>query len=499
MQIIPVNNFHIFLAKANFPLDDIDMVYDVAIIGAGVSGAAVARKLSQYSLDTVLLEKESDVSFGTSKANSGIIHGGFHSSIQYLKSRLEIRGNLMFNALQRELGFPFRRCGVIVAAFREEELKHIQELYRQGVENGVIGIEICSRERILDIEPKLNPDVIGGLHAPNGGIIEPYRFVFSLVESAKKNGVELMVNFKVDTAEQKNGSWTVTAADGRKIETKYVINAAGLYADRVSEIFGGENFKIIPRKGEEYLLDRMSPAYPNKVIFPVPHGKTKGTLVIPTVEGTMMVGPTADEIDDKEDTTTSREHLDRIFDFSRRMVPSISERDIITSFAGLRPALETGDFYIDISEKADKLIQVAGIQSPGLTASPAIAEYVKDLLKKAGCVLVEKQEWDPFIDKVPRMRNLSHYESEKIVEENPAYGNIICRCEKVSEAEIVEAVRRGHTTLDGVKFFTRMGMGRCQGGFCTYKTIRIIMRETGLSYEQVTKRGKHSEILMRRL
>jgi len=475
------------------------MKYDVAIIGAGVSGAAIARKLSQYNLKTVLLEKEADVSFGTSKANSGIIHGGFHTSMKYLKSRLEIQGNLMFDALQRELGFPFRRCGVIVAAFREEELKHIQNLYRQGVDNGVIGIEICSRERILDIEPKLNPDVIGGLHAPNGGIIEPYRFVFSLVESARKNGVDLIVNFKVDSAERTGAKWKISSDDGQSIEAEYVINAAGLYADRVSDIFKAENFKIIPRKGEEYLLDRMSPAYPNKVIFPVPHGKTKGTLVIPTVEGTMMVGPTADEIDDKEDLTTSREHLDRIFDFSRRMVPSISERDIITSFAGLRPALASGDFYIEVSEKAENFIQVAGIQSPGLTASPAIGEYVKNLLKKLDCLLVEKKDWDPHIDKVPRMRNLSHFESEKIVEENPQFGNIICRCEKVSEGEIVEAIRRGHTTLDGVKFFTRTGMGRCQGGFCTYKTIKIIMRETGLSYEQVTKRGKNSEILMERL
>ena len=475
------------------------MKYDVAIIGAGVSGAAIARKLSQYNLKTVLLEKEADVSFGTSKANSGIIHGGFHTSMKYLKSRLEIQGNLMFDALQRELGFPFRRCGVIVAAFREEELKHIQNLYRQGVDNGVIGIEICSRERILDIEPKLNPDVIGGLHAPNGGIIEPYRFVFSLVESARKNGVDLIVNFKVDSAERTGAKWKISSDDGQSIEAEYVINAAGLYADRVSDIFKAENFKIIPRKGEEYLLDRMSPAYPNKVIFPVPHGKTKGTLVIPTVEGTMMVGPTADEIDDKEDLTTSREHLDRIFDFSRRMVPSISERDIITSFAGLRPALASGDFYIEVSEKAENFIQVAGIQSPGLTASPAIGEYVKNLLKKLDCLLVEKKDWDPHIDKVPRMRNLSHFESEKIVEENPQFGNIICRCEKVSEGEIVEAIRRGHTTLDGVKFFTRTGMGRCQGGFCTYKTVKIIMRETGLSYEQVTKRGKNSEILMERL
>ncbi|MBN1500322.1 MAG: NAD(P)/FAD-dependent oxidoreductase [Spirochaetes bacterium] len=471
------------------------MKYDVAIIGAGVSGAAVARTLSRYNLKIALIDKEADVSFGTSKANSGIIHAGFHTGRKYLKSRLEIQGNLMFDELQRELGFPFRRCGVIVVAFEEEDLRHVQDLYRQGVDNGVIGIEICSRERILAVEPKLNPDVIGGLHAPNGGIIEPYRFVFSLVESARKNGVELHLNFRVKEAVRKSGYYEIIPERGQPVEAAYVINAAGIFADEISRIFRAESFKIIPRKGEEYLLDRMSPAFPNKVIFPVPSARSKGTLVIPTVEGTMMVGPTAVEIDDKEDTSTSSENLHMIFDFARRIVPSISQKDIITSFAGLRPALEGGDFYIDISEKAENFIQVAGIQSPGLTAAPAIGEYVKDLLKKLDCKLTEKKEYDPFIEKVIQMRDHTHFESDEIVRGNAVYGNIVCRCEKVSEGEIIEAVKRGHTTLDGVKFFTRTGMGRCQGGFCTYKAIRIIMRETGLTFDQVTKRGEGTEIL----
>ena len=233
--------------------------YDVAVIGAGVSGAAIARQLSRYNLKIALLDKEADVSFGTSKANSGIIHAGFHSSRKYLKARLEIQGNLMFDRLQKELGFPFKRVGIIVAAFSEEELRGVQGLYQQGVDNGIIGIEICSRQRLLELEPGLNSDVVGGLHAPNGGIIEPYRFVFSLVESAVKNGTDLFLNFCVQNAEFKNESYTIKSSDGNKITAKYIINAAGLFADMISGILNAEKFNIIPRKGEEYLLDRLSP------------------------------------------------------------------------------------------------------------------------------------------------------------------------------------------------------------------------------------------------
>jgi len=472
---------------------------DVAIIGAGVSGASIARTLSAYELSVTLLEKEADVSFGTSKANSGIVHGGFHHNKKYLKTRLEIRGNLMFDRLQRELDFPFKRCGILVAALKEEEMKYIDHLYSQGVENSAIGIEMCSRERMFELEPKLNPDVVGGLYAPGGGIVEPYRFVFSLVESAQKNGVELLTGFKVSRSQPSGDGFLIEAEDGRRVQANWVVNAAGLYADNVSAILGAEEFTITPRKGEYYLLDRLTRAAPTRVLFPVPTKISKGMLVIPTVEGTVLVGPTADDIEDKEDLATSAENLDKIFDSARKMIPTVSQNDVITSFAGLRPALAEGDFYIDISKKAPHLIQVAGIQSPGLTASPAIGEYVKDLLKKAGCRLTEKSEYDPFVEKVPRIRDLSHYDADTLIQKNPDYAHIVCRCEEISEAEIVEAIRRGHTTLDGVKYFTRAGMGRCQGGFCSYRIIKILVRETGMTYEQVTKRGAGSSLLVGRL
>ncbi len=471
----------------------------IVVIGAGVSGACISRQLSAYETDVVLLDREADVSFGVSKANSGIIHGGFHHSPKYLKTRLEIRGNQMFDRLQRELDFPFLRCGILVVALSDEEMKYIDHLYTQGVTNGAIGIEMCSRERMFELEPKLNSDCVGGLHAPGGGVIEPYRFVFSVVESACKNGVQLMTDFNVVATERQNDRHVIHAQDGRVVQADYVVNAAGLHADEVSRLLRAEEFAISPRKGEYYLLDRMTKAAPQRVLFPVPTRISKGMLVIPTAEGTVLIGPTAQEIQDKGDLSTNAEQLNQIFDQARKMIPVVSQTDVIAAFSGLRPALQDADFYIDISQQAPNLIQVAGIQSPGLTAAPAIGEYVKDLLKKAGCRLTEKTDWDPFVTKVPRIRDFTPFEADELLQSNPAYGNLVCRCETISEAEVVEAIRRGHTTLDGIKYYTRAQMGRCQGGFCTYRIIKLIMRETGMDYDQITKRGRGSVVLSGRL
>jgi len=470
------------------------MEFDVAVIGCGVSGANIARRLSAYNIKTVVLEKAADVSFGTSKANSGIIHGGFHHNRKHLKSRLEIQGNLMFDQLRRELNFPFRRCGIIVAALHDEEMKAVEHLYIQGVENDVIGIELCSRHRILELEPKLSSDVVGGLYAPGGGIIEPYRFVFALVESALKNGVKLFTNYKVKRAIHDGGFWSICAEDGREIKSRYAINAAGMYADEVSKTFGAEEFTISARKGEYYLLDRLTKACPSRVVFPVPTAVSKGMLVIPTVEGTVLVGPTADAVDDKEDFSTTIKRLERILVSGKTMIPSLSHNDVITSFAGLRPCLGD-DFYIEASAKAPAFVQVAGIQSPGLTASPAIGEYVKNILLEMGLVLTEKPHWDPTVENRPFARELNFNQLDSLIAEDSSWGNIVCRCENVSEAEIVQAVKLGHTTLDGVKYFTRAQMGRCQGGFCTYKIIKIIMREAGLSWNESSKHGGKSRVL----
>ncbi|UCF97408.1 MAG: NAD(P)/FAD-dependent oxidoreductase [Spirochaetaceae bacterium] len=474
-------------------------IYDVAVVGAGVSGASIARKLSAYACDTVVLEKEWDVSFGVSKTNSGVIHGGFHYPTSLLKGRLEVAGNIMFDRLQQELHFPFQRCGILVVAFTVEEMKTVEKLYMQGAANKVIGLELCNRERIQALEPKLNADVVGGLHAPTGGVIEPYRFVFSLIESARKNGVELRTRFKVVKVEQRDDHFLIHGESGPSLKARYLVNAAGLYTDEVSAACDAERFRIKPLKGQEFLLDRNAAGLPGKVIFPVPGAKSKGILVIPTPEGTCMVGPTAVEQEDKEDLSTNQSNFEAIFHSARRLIPKISERDIITAFAGLRPTLQGGDFYIAVSEQQPRLIQVAGIQSPGLTAAPAIGEYVKDLLKSTGLVLTERPDFDPLIDEVPRIRQLSPYEADLLVERDPAYGEIVCRCESVSEAEIVAAIRRGHTTMDGIKFYTRAQMGRCQGGFCSYKIMKILQRETGKSITEISKRGGGSRIITDRV
>ncbi len=473
--------------------------FDIAIVGAGVTGASVARTLSRYGLDVVLLEKECDVSLGTSKANSGIIHAGFHHDRKYLKTRLEVDGNVMFDRLRKELDFPFKRCGILVVAMKDEDMKYLSTLFEQGRENGAVGLEMCSRERTIELEPKIHPDVVGSLYAPAGGIIEPYRFVFALVESARKNGVELMTNFALQRAERTGEKWRLEAGDGRSVSASYVVNAAGLYADDVSRMFGAEEFSIRPRKGEYYLLDRMTKACPSRVLFPVPTQISKGMLVIPTVEGTVLIGPTAEDVDDKADVSTSVDQLDRIFEAARRMVPSVSENDVITSFSGLRPALDDGDFFLKVSEVVPGLVHAAGIQSPGLTAAPAIGEYVKDLLKEAGCTMIEKQRFDPNLQRLPRIRDLSAADVDSLATEDPRYAEIVCRCERVSEAEIREAIRRGHATLDGLKYFTRAGMGRCQGGFCTYRILKTIMDETGCTATEVRKRGAASAIITRQL
>lgn len=469
--------------------------YNVAIIGAGVSGAAVARRLSAFELRIALVDREADVSFGTSKANSGIIHGGFHHKPSALKSRLEIQGAGMYPQLHRELGFPYRQCGIVVAAFTPEELTIAEHLYRQGVENGSLGIELCGAHRIRDLEPKLHEDVIGGLYAPAGGIIEPYRFVFSLVENARDNGVDLITDFEVASARPLNPGFSIESADGRNLQADYVINAAGLYADEISYLFDAEQFRIHPRRGEYHLLDRRTPACPDRIIFPVPTPHSKGMLVIPTVEGTVLIGPTADSIGDKEDVATTASRLEEVVRSARRLVPSVSPQDVIASFSGLRPDLDSGDFYIAESGTVPGLIHVAGIQSPGLTAAPAIGEYVKDILKAAGCRLTEKSAMSPAPQPVSRTRLKDDDELRRDWEADPDAGQVVCRCETVTKAEIVEAVRQGHKTLDGIKFSCRAGAGRCQGAFCQPKLLDIVARETDTPVTEVTKRGEGSWIV----
>ena len=492
--------------------------FDVAIVGAGVVGGAIARELSRYRLRIALLEKEVDVSFGTSKANSGIIHAGFHSPPGSLKGFLEAKGNRTFDRLAEELGFPFERRGELVVAFREEELEILQSLYQQGRTNNVQYMELLGRERTLEMEPALNPDVRGSLYAPTSGIIGPYEYCFALVENALQNGVELFTGEEVRWIAVNRGrrapgirGFRLETARGTRLESRFVVNAAGLYADRVAAMVGITGFSIRPRKGEEYLLDKRVGNLVRRVIFPVPTEKSKGMLVIPTIDGPVMVGPTADDVDDREDTRTTREGLKRVFEHAQRMIPSIRASDVITSFAGLRPvAVGPGaggnDFIIGEWEgpaRVPGFINAAGIQSPGLTASPAIAEMVRDALLRAGLRLEVNPAFNPVRRPHLRVRGLvegrEYAELARRIEGRPDYSRIVCRCESVTEAEVTAAIRAGHTTLDGIKYASRACTGRCQGGFCTYRILKLMQKETGLPLEKLTKKGPGSELLLGRL
>lgn len=472
----------------------------VAIIGGGATGAALAYFLSLREVKVTVLEAKTDVGFGVSKANSGIVHGGFHLPVTTLEGRLELEGNQMFKTLAEQLHFPYNRCGIIMAAFSPEELTVVEGFYRRGVENKVPGVEWCTPERLRELEPGLADGVLGGVRIPDGGVVEPYGYVFALIRQAKLNGAEVLTDFQVTSAAYAGEQWHLEAADGRTCTADYVVNAAGLYADKVSRILGGEEMTIQPRKGDEYLLDRNISYRPNHVIFPVPTEHSKGVLVIPTAGGTTMVGPTARMTDDKEDTATNAQDREEVFALAQKMMPEVSQRDIIASFCGLRPVLLNwpGKFMLCISRKAPALIQAAGIQSPGLTASPAVALYLIELLEEAGLQAPAKTAVAPFPEHVKPLREMTPEEADAKFQEDPAWTRIVCRCEMVSEAEIVRAIRLGHTTLDGVKFFTRAGMGRCQAGFCTARILEIISRETGQSVEEITKRGGASGIAVRK-
>lgn len=477
--------------------------YDVAIIGAGVVGGAIARELSRHKLRIVLIEKEADASFGTSKANSGIIHSGFHSHPGSLRLQLEARGNRAFDLLAEELGFPFERTGELIVAFDDRELAVLRSLHIRAKSIKIPHVELLDRKHTLEMEPNLNPSVAGSLYAATTGIVGPYEYCFALVENAARNGVELLPGEKVVSITTLNDHRLhIETSGGIGIEASFIVNAAGVYADEMASLAGLSDFKIHPVKGEEYILDKKTAGLVRHVIFPIPTDKSKGILVIPTVDGPVMLGPTAEDVQSKEDHGTSRAGMERVFENARKLVPSIDSRDVITAFAGLRPVADGNDFIIGRT-RVRGFINAAGIQSPGLTASPAIAEMVRDVLLREGLAMKLKSDFDPARKPAPRIREAVERRDferlREIVSMDPGYRRIVCRCENVTEAEVVDAIRRGHVTLDGIKFASRARSGRCQGGFCTCRIMSILHRETGIPVEAITKKGTGSEIVACRL
>ena len=476
-------------------------MYDVLIIGGGVTGTSIARELSRYKLKIALLEKEAELAFGVSKSNSGIIHPGTQNPANSLKGRLCVQGNLLTRRMSKELGIDFKEVGELIVAFNEDERLKLAQLKDEAEHLGVPRMAIVDRKWLDRHEPNLSKKAIAALYAPTAGIISPYRWVYDLSENASANGVELRMLTKaggIDILGAKN--FEVRTNNG-SFKARFVINAAGLFADDVSKMAGINDFIIKARKGEEFLLDKKKENITNHLIFPLPSKNSKGVLVIKTSDGNPMIGPTAEEVAGKEDLSTSDDGFRKALAGAQKLVPSINGDDVIAYFAGLRPAVSPmglragGDFIIRHEYKAPGFINVAGIQSPGLTAAPAIALLVANILKDCGLPMRRKLFFNKRRKKETHLFNIPLKNTRKLIKKDPAYGDIVCRCEMVSAKEVTDAISRGATTMDGIKFRTRAQAGRCHGSFCTTRLIKILAEKTGKNPTEITKRGKGSEVV----
>ena len=476
---------------------------DVIIIGAGVTGCAIARELSRYQLDICVVEKESDICEGTSKANSGIVHGGFDAKPGTLNARLNVQGNAMMEELSKKLDFPFQRNGSMVVCQSAEEMPVLEELKQRGLTNGVKDMRILSRTEALEMEPNLADSVYAALLVPSGGIVCPFGLNIALAENAAANGVAFRLETEVLSIEKLpetdaaacgmcNGYLVHT--DKGDLQTRFLINAAGVYADTFHNMVSEKKLHITPRRGDYLLLDRTAGGHVHHTIFQLPSEYGKGVLVTPTVHGNLMVGPTAIDIENKEATATTAEGLAQVMEKCGKSVKDVPLKQVITSFAGLRAHEDGGEFIIGEAEDAKGFIDAAGIESPGLSSAPAIGQYVREIMEG----LTELKEKSRFIETrkgIVRFAECSREVQQELIRQNPAYGKIICRCETITEGEILDAIHRllGATTLDGIKRRTRAGMGRCQAGFCMPKVMDILARELGLELKDIRKNGRRQD------
>lgn len=470
--------------------------FDVAVIGAGVVGASIARELSRYKLSTVVVERCEDVCSGTSKANSAIVHAGYDAVPGSLKAKFNVRGAELIRELSKKLDFDYRENGSMVISLSPEGHAGLVTLLEKGEKNGVKDLEIISGDRAREIEPALSPEVVEALLVPHGAIVCPFLMTIAFAENAAENGAEFRFLEDVTGIMPDDGRFILSVNGEEKYDVKYVVNAAGVYADKINNMVSARKLSITPRRGEYVLMDREVGGLVDHTIFQLPTKLGKGVLVTPTVHGNLLVGPNADPLEDKEDISVTADGMDEIKSKALLSVPSIPYNKMITSFAGLRAHESGNDFIIGEAEDCEGFFNAAGIASPGLSSAPAIGEYLAKLIaEKAGA-----QEKSDFIDERKgfiRITKLSPEERNVLIAERPEYGRIVCRCEEVTEGEIEDAIRRpvGARSLDGIKRRVRQGMGRCQAGFCTPKAIEILARELGISEEDVCKNIPGSEML----
>lgn len=469
---------------------------DVLIIGAGVAGTFIARELARYSLEIVLIDKESDIANETTAANSAIIHAGYDAKADKLKGYYNAKGNAMYDQICEELDVPFKRCGSLVVGFNEEDLKTIHQLYENGQKNSVPDLKILNQTQVHEMEPNLKDSVTCGLFAPSAGIIGPWELAIALVENALENGIELRLETEVTAIEKGEGHFKVVTTKGQLI-TRYVINCAGVYSDQINQMVAEAHFKIQPRKGHYFVLDKDCGGLVNHIIFQCPTSKGKGVLITPTVHGNLLVGPDSVETDTYDDTSTFSESLEYIQQRALITVEKIPFNKVIRSFAGLRASTRKGDFIIEGVEGVPGFINVAGFDSPGLSSIPAVAIEVVHILKDIMGGLTERKGFNPNRRKVIRFMELPNEEKAKLIAQNPQYGRVICRCENVTEGEIVDCIRRaaGATTVKGVKKRVRPGMGRCQGGFCGPRILEILSRELNKELSEIMYDSTSSYLL----
>lgn len=471
-------------------------MHEIIIIGSGIIGSAVARELAKYETDILVLEKETDVTSGTTKANSGIVHAGYDPEPGTLKAKYNLLGNKMFDEMAKELDFPFRRNGALVIAFDEESEKVLEMLFRRGMVNGVPELKIISGDQARAMVPNLSPEVTKALYAPTSGIVSPYEMAIAYAENAAMNGVKFRFGAEVESLEKCEKGLKVWLKDGESLETKMVINCAGVFADDINNQVSERKFSIIPRKGEYFLLDKMYGGYTNITLFQTPTKMGKGVLVTPAVHGNIIVGPNAHDIDDKSDLSSTIAGLNEVWEKAKKTIPGLNKKAVITNFTGIRAHSFEDDFIIGFSD-VPGLYNVAGIESPGLTCAPAIAVAVSKEIASA-LDLKEKANFNKIRKAIPHFAGMSEAEKAAIIKQNPLYGKIVCRCEVVPEGEIREAIRRplGARDLDGLKRRTRVGMGRCQGGFCLPRLMEILSEELNIDYTEITKNGRNSKIVV---
>ena len=468
-------------------------MFEFAVIGAGVVGGLVARELSKYSDSICILERNSDVAMGATRANSAIVHAGFDAYPGSLKARFNVRGSNMMGELCETLGVKYKNNGSLVVGFNEEDEKTLLSLCERGILNGVDGVRVIYRDEILSLEPNIGDAVTVALYAPTGAIVCPYELCMAAVGNAMDNGAELKLGFEVVKIEQISEGFRIFSGEGY-VDAKYVINCAGVYSDEVAAMVADVDFNVHPRRGEYMLLDREVGGHLAHTVFRCPSKMGKGVLVSPTVDGNLLIGPTAEDIEDKEDTKTTREGLAKVRALAGEQVKNIDFSKVITSFTGLRAVGSTGDFIINMPKYG--FINLVGIESPGLSSAPAIAEYVVAMLSDIGAVLSLRTDFVGTRRPMHFFREMSIEEKNEIIKEHPEYAHVICRCETVTEGEILDAIRTNPrpTDVDGVKRRTRASMGRCQGGFCTPYIIELLAKEMGVDYTAVTKFGGNSVI-----